>query len=310
GYNAALLAHVVGPSGSVTAVDVDADLVAGARRNLAAAGCAGVTVLCADGAGGWPPGAPYDRIILTVGAGDLLPAWVEQLDAGGRLLLPLRLRGVQASIAFDTTDGRLRSTSVVGCSFMPLRGAMAGPDLVRSIGPRGEVEAELAAPRPLDAPGVWTALAAPGAPLTTGVTVSREEAVEGAGPWVAISDPDAVTLLTRRAAGPARRLPTLTGVPARSAACRGLVASDGLALLEPAGSPPAFELVARPYGPSGAVLGRRLAGHVRRWDQAGRPTLADLRVDAWVGGGRPGPPTGRLVLELDHAVVELDWARR
>ncbi|MGH9075294.1 MAG: methyltransferase domain-containing protein, partial [Acidimicrobiales bacterium] len=63
GYNAALLAELVGPAGTVVTLDIDEDVAAGARRHLAAAGVAGVRVVCADGADGYGPAAPYDRII-------------------------------------------------------------------------------------------------------------------------------------------------------------------------------------------------------------------------------------------------------
>ena len=76
GYNAALMARIVGPGGRVVAVDIDADLVDGAARHLAAAGVDGVELVCADGARGYPPAAPYDRIVLTVGSGDVRPEWV------------------------------------------------------------------------------------------------------------------------------------------------------------------------------------------------------------------------------------------
>jgi protein-L-isoaspartate(D-aspartate) O-methyltransferase len=68
GYNAAVLARLVGDSGSVVTIDVEADLVEQARANLAAAGVSGVTVVCGDGADGVPAYAPYDRIIVTAGA--------------------------------------------------------------------------------------------------------------------------------------------------------------------------------------------------------------------------------------------------
>src|SRR5436309_7298957 len=64
GYNAALLAHLAGGSGKVTTLDLDDDIVAAAREHLAACGFGGVRVVQADGGNGWPPGAPYDRIIL------------------------------------------------------------------------------------------------------------------------------------------------------------------------------------------------------------------------------------------------------
>src|ERR1700761_1525146 len=46
GYNAALLRELVGPSGSVTTVDIDPDVTGRARACLAAAGYEGVTVVC------------------------------------------------------------------------------------------------------------------------------------------------------------------------------------------------------------------------------------------------------------------------
>ncbi len=82
GYNAALIARIVGERGRVVAVDYDEDIVAGARAGLAAAGLGRVEVIRGDGAEGHAAGAPYDRIVLTVGAGEIAPAWIAQLAAG------------------------------------------------------------------------------------------------------------------------------------------------------------------------------------------------------------------------------------
>src|SRR5216683_2492752 len=76
GYNAALMKHLVGASGVVVSIDIDADLTERARANLAAAGYPGVTAVCADGAEGFAAQAPYDRVIATVGVNDLAPAWL------------------------------------------------------------------------------------------------------------------------------------------------------------------------------------------------------------------------------------------
>lgn len=50
--NAALIAHLDGDTGHVTTIDVDDDLVDGARAHLAAAGYANVEALTRDGAVG------------------------------------------------------------------------------------------------------------------------------------------------------------------------------------------------------------------------------------------------------------------
>jgi protein-L-isoaspartate(D-aspartate) O-methyltransferase len=55
GYNAALLSELVGPTGHVTTVDVDPDMVALAMRSLAASGhTSNVTLVHGDGAHGFP----------------------------------------------------------------------------------------------------------------------------------------------------------------------------------------------------------------------------------------------------------------
>ncbi|GIV84606.1 MAG: hypothetical protein KatS3mg052_1613 [Candidatus Roseilinea sp.] len=127
GYTAALMAHIVGESGRVVTIDIDEDLVAGAQANLAADGAGRVQVICGDGADGWPDGAPYDRIILTVGATDIAPAWRAQLQPDGRLVLPLDFRntGAQFSIAFDAAGDHLIARSFEPCGFIRLRGALA-----------------------------------------------------------------------------------------------------------------------------------------------------------------------------------------
>lgn len=114
GYNAALMAHIVGDGGEVVTIDIDEDIVEAARAHLAAAGFPQVRVVCGDGAFGFPAAAPFDRIVLTVAAVDISPAWREQSKPDGRLLLPLRIGGIltQKSVLFEQADDHLASASV------------------------------------------------------------------------------------------------------------------------------------------------------------------------------------------------------
>jgi protein-L-isoaspartate(D-aspartate) O-methyltransferase len=123
GYNAALLAELTGSDGHVTTVDIDEPIAAEARTHLREAGYSAVEVITADGAAGWPPHAPYDRIELTVGASDISPAWVEQLRDGGLLVMPLWMGASDVSIAFRRHGERLKSESLTPCGFMRLRGS-------------------------------------------------------------------------------------------------------------------------------------------------------------------------------------------
>jgi protein-L-isoaspartate(D-aspartate) O-methyltransferase len=133
GYNAAVLAHVVGPTGAVTTVDVDRTIADEARAYLDAAGVQGVDVRAADGWHGAPDAAPFDRVVVTVGVADLSPAWVAQLAGTGPIVAPIWLRnGLQLSLPMARVDlpgRRLRGTGGVSCGFMRFRGEhAAGPE--------------------------------------------------------------------------------------------------------------------------------------------------------------------------------------
>jgi protein-L-isoaspartate(D-aspartate) O-methyltransferase len=129
GYNAAILAHLVGDSGAVTTIEVDPTVARQARANLDRAGFERVRVITRDGWDGADEYGPYDRIELTVGTWDISPRWVEQLRSDGLLLVALWLRaGVHLGITFRAIGpGRLRSESVITCGFMRLRGPHRGP---------------------------------------------------------------------------------------------------------------------------------------------------------------------------------------
>ncbi|WP_053688542.1 protein-L-isoaspartate O-methyltransferase family protein, partial [Streptomyces sp. WM6372] len=87
GFNAGLLCILAGDE-QVTTVDLDPTLAAVAQENLKRVGRA-PTVVAADGAGGWPPGAPYDVVLATFSVDRIPPDWLAGLrPAGGRIVTP------------------------------------------------------------------------------------------------------------------------------------------------------------------------------------------------------------------------------
>jgi Protein-L-isoaspartate(D-aspartate) O-methyltransferase (PCMT) len=120
GYNAALIAEVVRPTGAVTTVDIDAGVIERARTCLTATGYERVNVVLADAEHGVAEHAPYDRIIVTVGAWDIPPAWLAQLTGTGRIVVPLRFAGITRMIAFDRTADTLTADSYRLDGFVPL----------------------------------------------------------------------------------------------------------------------------------------------------------------------------------------------
>jgi protein-L-isoaspartate(D-aspartate) O-methyltransferase len=201
GYNAALLAQVAsGQGGRVTTLDIDEELCAQARANLRAAGAEHVEVRCADGAEGWPEGAPYDRLIVTACGGDLAPAWLDQLTEGGRLVCPLALAGpVQESIAFVRRGRALYSDNVAACGFVPLQGPLAPPPAT--------LDDQLRA---------W--LEEPGRP--TGATVPAADLRAGFESWLALTENGYVRLWPRGAESAAFGLRDERGVALAVAADR------------------------------------------------------------------------------------------
>ena len=122
GYNAAIIAHIVGDNGTVVTVDIDQDIVDEAASNLSRAGYANIKSLCGDGFEGAQADQPYDRVIVTVGAYDVSPHWVDQLMDGGILVVPLRFRGFNLSVALQKHGSELTGLSASPCTFIPIRG--------------------------------------------------------------------------------------------------------------------------------------------------------------------------------------------
>ena len=83
GYMAALLAA---KAEFVYSVEIDAELVEMARRNLQRAGVANVSVDLGDAAQGWSLYAPYDVIVVSASLPLLPQALLRQLKIGGRLV--------------------------------------------------------------------------------------------------------------------------------------------------------------------------------------------------------------------------------
>lgn len=309
GYNAALLAHVVGGTGAVVTVDIDEELAETARQRLNAAGYACVVVVGGDGAAGWPAGAPYDGIVVTASARDLAPAWTSQLGDDGRLVVPLSLRGIMYSVAFKPAGDHLVSASVVPCAFMPLTGELAVGDPVRPFGPVPGVFLSVEDHRGRHPTALPAALNRPGRDVPTGVTIPQSYRFAGLGLWLALHDPDVGELTALGSAAGRGVFPAvIPQIPGR-ASTTVLVGETSLAAVaRPAGAEQAaeFECFVRGYGPDGDRLAERLAVGIRAWDSAGRPTGSTLRIRAYPAGTGDGEHAA-FTIAMPHTRFLLDW---
>lgn len=94
GYYTAIMAEVVGASGKIIALEIEDDIAAQARNNLAY--LHQVEVVSADGTT-YDPG-PVDAILVNAGATHPQAAWLDGLKLGGRLIVPLTIAAAPNSM--------------------------------------------------------------------------------------------------------------------------------------------------------------------------------------------------------------------
>ncbi|GHC77027.1 methyltransferase, FxLD system [Streptomyces flavofungini] len=274
GFNAGLLGHLVGEKGHVTTIDVDDDIVDGARAGLAAADIHNVEVILGDGAVGHAPNAPYDRIVATVGAHGVPHAWLDQLAPGGRLLTPLRLRGsVSRSIAFECQEGVWRSVGSEMNTFMPLRRGIADdPRLLVPLAPGNTVTLVTNGDQTVDADALSDVLRQPRVEVWTGVNFRGPESAEYLELWLTCTMPNGLSRMPARPEAIDRGL-LIAPYPSSTAAFEGATltyltrrpaaekAPDGATLYE-------FGVIG--HGVDGEALAGNVADQIRTWDRAFR----------------------------------------
>ena len=303
GYNAALLARLVGDGGSVTSVELDADVAVDARRALLAARSP-ARVEVGDGSLGWPAAAPVDAIVATASTDRIPRAWFDQVRLGGRLVVPLRLSPVvpwlQAVVALRKVRTGFETAAVTGGGFMSLR--RAGDRDPRGVparlavgevadGGRGRVQLELAGP-PLA--GLDVAARQRLVLLALGFARRRQVSVGTRSPlalltYVALALPDErLVEVERSGRGAGQALGAVDAVDGSLAILTPL--ADGRVRLDA-------------YGGPGAE--RALLSAVERWELAGRPRVDDARITIRYGSVRPH---GWRSTRRGDQWMALDWA--
>lgn len=124
GYQAAVLAELVGPLDSVEIVCPLADE---ARARLQSLGYDGVRVRCGDGYAGLPARAPFDVIVLAAAPPEVPQPLVDQLAPGGRLVLPVGRREQRLMVVERDLDGVVRRLPHIPVRFVPMTGRAQQP---------------------------------------------------------------------------------------------------------------------------------------------------------------------------------------
>jgi protein-L-isoaspartate(D-aspartate) O-methyltransferase len=121
GYQAAVASHL---ADSVFTIEILPGLAGQAMERLRDLGYSDVIVKEGDGYFGWPEHAPFDGIVVTAAAGHIPPPLVEQLDPGGRMVIPVggQFQVQQLVLVEKRPDGSVTTRSLLPVRFVPLVG--------------------------------------------------------------------------------------------------------------------------------------------------------------------------------------------
>jgi protein-L-isoaspartate(D-aspartate) O-methyltransferase len=130
GYYTAIMAHLVGITGRVSAFEVDGSIAEQAIANLRP--LAQVTAIRADGS--QQELDPADAILVNAGTTHPLPEWLNKLRVGGRLLFPLTSTGnFGAVLKVEKSGGGLSASFIMPITIFPCTGAR-DPKIEQALG--------------------------------------------------------------------------------------------------------------------------------------------------------------------------------
>ncbi len=304
GYNAALLAEVVGPGGRVVSVDIDPEVTDRASAVLDATGYSSrVTVIQADAEHGVPELEPVDVILVTVGAWDISPAWLEQLSEHGTIVVALRMNGITRSIGFRREGGHLVSTSAQVCGFVAMEGSGAHDERVflLSDAQGHNVRLRFDGDVPRDLSLLDGVLATERTEVWSGITIKHGVSFADLHLWFAGFLPGLCKLAADEG--------TALAADRKSWFPFGVVRGDSFAYLavRPALEGAGIEFGARAYGTHGEAAATAMVEQIQAWDRQARSGSAPTFAYWPTGADRPPISESTAMLEKTHGLVTVFW---
>jgi protein-L-isoaspartate(D-aspartate) O-methyltransferase len=120
GYQAAVLSRL---GKQVYTMERHASLTERAQEIVRRLGYENIEVVLGDGTRGLPEPAPYDRILVAAAAPSVPAPLVEQLQEGGRMIIPVGSSDTQVLQLLRKNQGEIFTSNLEGCRFVPLIGA-------------------------------------------------------------------------------------------------------------------------------------------------------------------------------------------
>lgn len=136
GYQASLLAELVGSAGRVVTLDVEEEVTSTASRRMRALGYHQVRVVTADASMPLPDEVmeegPFDALVFGCTAAAFLPHWLDVMSPGGAVAGPFALGsfGFQSMMLFRRSGACLAGRLLGTGQYMPMLGRGGPPALV------------------------------------------------------------------------------------------------------------------------------------------------------------------------------------
>jgi protein-L-isoaspartate(D-aspartate) O-methyltransferase len=298
GCGAAMLAELTGPAGTVVTVDIDPWVTGRASRLLAETGYGNVRVVTGDGEHAASPYAPFDVIIVTVGAWDC--PWAGLLAEGGRMVVPVIVATYTRSVTFTRHGDRWDGENPFVCGFVTLQGAGGGYEQRAHLGGQ-TVHLSVEGGPALDHAALDQALADARIETWTGVTIDDHVGSDTLNMHLAVSDDRAGNIWK----DPDSDLVTLAYrwyTPA-------LVEPDSFAYLtsRATSAERQSELGVHAHGPRARELAGQLTRHIREWDK-GRRHQPGPGFTLYPVGTMVAAPSEGKIFTRRHVQIAVTWS--
>ncbi|MFJ2812152.1 hypothetical protein [Streptomyces sp. NPDC087294] len=262
-----------------------------------------------DGAAGLPEHAPFDRVQLTVGVSDIPVQILDQLAPGGRLVIPLRVRGsISRSFAFERDDQPWKTVSTEMMTFVPLRKGIS--DDIRTMTDmtgEGDVRLETYPEQDVDLEAIRIVLDHPPAEVYTSVKFRKGDSYQWLYLYLAYVLPNGLSRM------PGAR-PGLT--PNFGWGSMTALGSDTLAYLTKREGKDEngtyWQLDVIGHGPRATDLAEQVAAEIREWHQGWGNDAPEPSFRMAVGDARKqiAAADRRFILDKPVRRLVVDWPRK
>ncbi|MGH3940027.1 MAG: hypothetical protein ACRDTG_15625 [Pseudonocardiaceae bacterium] len=232
------------------------------------------------------------------------PAWTDQLAEGGRMVVPLRMRGLTRSVAFERDGGRLVSRGYHLCGFVSMQGIGSHTECLISLDGE-DVTLGVDETLPVDADLLRDALFAPRVQRWSGVELGGVEPIDDLDLWLATVVDGFGLLTASKAAIDSGRLPAAARVGAKAILMGGTFAYRAPA--RPADPDRTrFELGVYAHGPQAQALAEQYVELIRTWDRDHRSGPAAL-IEVYPAATPDMDLSPGRVIDKKHTRVVISW---